>query len=91
MLNAFRDMDVMATCYILWQLQYFEMTIHLPRNEDYALTSQIRRSSNGVWSFYSGRFWQKNEERSKLIFILFPEVQRFETQHHLMYGSKGDV
>lgn len=29
-------------------IEVFNLTINLPRSEDYGLTSQIRKSSNGV-------------------------------------------
>lgn len=76
----------------VWQLAnslavtVFEMTIHLPRNEDYALTSQIRRSSNGVGASIAEGFGRKTK-KDKAYFYTVSRGSALETQHHLMYGS----
>jgi len=47
MYKSFRDMPVWQNALNLSAI-VFELTISLPKSEDYGLTSQIRRSSNSV-------------------------------------------
>jgi four helix bundle protein len=45
--KSFTEMPVWQKAHYLAD-EVFKLTISLPRSEDYGLTSQIRKSSNGV-------------------------------------------
>ena len=65
----------------------FKLTITLPKSEDYGLTSQIRRSSNSVSGNIAEAFGRKqNKDKSRFYHIA--RGSAFETQSHLLYGSK---
>ncbi len=65
----------------------FEMTISLPKSEDYGLTSQIRRSSNSVSGNIAEAFGRKTK-KDKSHFYIISKGSAFETQSHLFYGNK---
>jgi four helix bundle protein len=68
-------------------LEVFNLTINLPRSEDYGLTSQIRRSSNGAGGCISEGFGRRTK-RDKSNFYVIARGSSFETQNHLLYGNK---
>jgi len=68
-------------------VEVFKMTIGLPRSEDYGLTSQIRRSSNGVAACIAEGFG-RNTKKDKSHFYIIARGSSFETQNHLLYGNK---
>jgi len=68
-------------------VEVFLTTVALPRSEDYGLTSQIRRSSNGVASNISEGFGRKTN-KDKVHFYIMARGSAFETQNHLIYGTK---
>ena len=86
MYHSFTEMPV-------WQnankiaVEVFNLTNELPRSEDYGLTSQIRRSSNGVASNISEGFGRKTN-KDKVHFYIMARGSAFETQNHLIYGTK---
>lgn len=63
----------------------FQMTSNLPRSEDYALTSQIRRSSNGVGASIAEGYG-RSTKKDKAYFYTVAKASALETQHHLIYG-----
>lgn len=85
MIRSFRDMEV-------WQesnqlaVDVFEITKKLPKSEDYALTSQIRRSSNSISGNIAEGFGRRTK-KDKKHFYTIARGSAFETQSHLIYGS----
>ncbi len=67
-------------------VEIFKMTIDLPKSEDYALTSQIRKSSNSVSSNISEAFG-RSKKNDKKYFYTISRGSAFETQNHLLYGK----
>ncbi len=68
-------------------IEVFKLAIELPRSEDYGLTSQIRKSSNGVGACISEGFGRRTK-RDKSNFYIIGRGSSFETQNHLLYGNK---
>jgi four helix bundle protein len=83
--KSFTDMKV-------WQLAHrlsiviFKLTLNLPKSEDYALTSQIRRSSNSVSANISEAFG-RSKKNDKNYFYTISRGSAYETQNHLLYGK----
>jgi four helix bundle protein len=65
----------------------FKLTVSLPRSEDYGLTSQIRKSSNGVPACIAEGFG-RSTKKDKSNFYIIARGSSFETQNHLLYGNK---
>ena len=65
----------------------YEITISLPKSEDYGLTSQIRRSSNSITGNIAEAFGRKTK-KDKSHFYIISRGSAFETQSHLLYGKK---
>lgn len=68
-------------------IRVFNITINLPRSEDYGLTSQIRRSANSVSSNIAEGFG-RNTIKDKSKFYIISRGSATETQNHLIYGTK---
>ena len=68
-------------------IEVFRLTIGLPRSEDYGLTSQIRKSSNGVAACIAEGFG-RSTKRDKSNFYIIARGSSYETQNHLLYGNK---
>lgn len=77
----------------LWQkahdlsLEIYKISSGLPRSEDYGLISQIRRSSNGVSACIAEGFG-RSSIKDKSNFYIIARGSSFETQNHLLYGTK---
>ncbi len=67
--------------------EVFNLTVGLPRSEDYGLTSQIRKSSNGVSACIAEGFG-RSTQKDKSNFYIVARGSSFETQNHLLYGNK---
>jgi four helix bundle protein len=67
--------------------EVFKLTISLPRSEDYGLTSQIRKSSNGAAACIAEGFG-RSSKKDKSNFYIIARGSSFETQNHLLYGKK---
>ena len=67
--------------------EVFNLTVTLPRSEDYGLTSQIRKSSNGVAACIAEGFG-RSTKKDKSNFYIIARGSSFETQNHLLYGNK---
>lgn len=67
--------------------EVFNLTINLPRSEDYGLTSQIRKSSNGFPACIAEGFG-RSTKRDKSNFYVIARGSSFETQNHLLYGNR---
>lgn len=65
----------------------FNLSSNLPRSEDYGLTSQIRKSSNGVGACIAEGFG-RSTKRDKSNFYVIARGSSYETQNHLLYGNK---
>ena len=83
--NHFTDMPVWQKAHRL-SIEVFRLTVNLPRSEDYGLTSQIRKSSNGVSSCISEGFGRITKKDKKNYYII-SRGSCFETQNHLLYGN----
>ncbi|KIA88536.1 four helix bundle protein [Kaistella jeonii] len=62
----------------------FFISNSLPRKEDYALTSQIRRSAESISANISEGFGRA-ETKDKTMFYKFS--RGYETKNHLIYGN----
>lgn len=64
----------------------FFLTVNLPKSEDYALKSQLRRSSESISANIAeafGRFHPKD----KIKFYTYAKGSAYETESHLIYGN----
>lgn len=68
-------------------VEIYKVTTTLPRSEDYGLTSQIRRSSNGVAACIAEGFG-RTTSKDKSYFYLVARGSAYETQNHLIYGTE---
>jgi len=84
--KSFTEMPVWQKAHKL-AIEVFNLTINLPRSEDYGLTSQIRKSSNGVAACIAEGFG-RSTKRDKSNFYIIARGSSFETQNHLLYGNK---
>jgi len=84
--NSFTEMPVWQKAHKL-AAEIFKLTIGLPRSEDYGLTSQIRRSSNGAAACIAEGFG-RSTKKDKSNFYIIARGSSFETQNHLLYGKK---
>lgn len=67
--------------------EIFKISSGLPKAEDYGLTSQLRRSANSISANISEGFG-RNSNKDKCQFYIVARGSAFETQNHLLYGSK---
>ncbi len=84
--KSFTEMPVWQKAHKL-SADVYKLSVLLPRSEDYGLTSQIRRSSNGVSACISEGFG-RNTKKDKSNFYIISRGSSFETQNHLLYGNK---
>jgi len=84
--RSFTEMPVWQKAHIL-AVEVFKLTIGLPKSEDYGLTSQIRKSSNGAAACIAEGFG-RNTKKDKSSFYIIARGSSFETQNHLLYGNK---
>ncbi|MFP8487459.1 four helix bundle protein [Gracilimonas sp. Q87] len=85
MIHSFTDMEVWQKANEL-AIEVFKLTISLPHSEDYALTSQVRRSSNSVSGNIAEGFGRRTN-KDKGYFYTIARGSAFETQSHLKYGN----
>jgi len=84
--KSFTEMPVWQKAHKL-AAEVFNLTVTLPRSEDYGLTSQIRKSSNGVAACIAEGFG-RSTKKDKSNFYIISRGSSFETQNHLLYGNK---
>ena len=84
--KSFTEMPVWQKAHNL-AIEVFKLTVGLPRSEDYGLTSQIRKSSNGVPACIAEGFG-RSTKKDKSNFYIIARGSSFETQNHLLYGNK---
>lgn len=68
-------------------VKIFNLTVGLPRSEDYGLTSQVRKSANSVSACISEGFG-RNTGKDKSSFYIIARGSAYETQSHLIYGNQ---
>jgi four helix bundle protein len=84
--KSFTEMAAWQKAHSL-SVEIFKLTVSLPKSEDYGLTSQIRRSSNGVAACISEGFG-RSTKKDKSNFYIISRGSSCETQNHLLYGNK---
>ena len=67
-------------------VEVFYISESLPRKEDYALTSQIRRSAESISSNITEGFG-RGGDKEKVMFYRFARGSANETKNHLIYGD----
>lgn len=83
--TSFEDMNV-------WKIamnvatSVFDITVSLPRSEDYGLTSQIRRAALSI-SANIAEGYGRNSNLDKIKFYIYSRGSAFETKNHLIYGK----
>lgn len=82
--HSFRDMDVWKKANGL-SIEVFNLSNNLPKAEDYALTSQIRKSSNSVSANIAEAFGRKFKKDKSNLYVI-SRASAYETQNHLIYG-----
>jgi four helix bundle protein len=81
-------MDVWQKAHEL-SIRVFKISSGLPKAEDYALTSQIRRSSNSISANIAEGFG-RTTKKDKSYFYTVARGSAYETQNHLLYGNGVD-
>lgn len=84
MFLSFEDMPVWQKSLEL-STMVFSKTINLPRSEDYGLSSQIKRSSNGISGNIAEAFGRMTP-MDKKNFYVFARGSANETKSHILYG-----
>jgi four helix bundle protein len=85
--KSFTEMPVWQKAHNL-SAEVFNLTVNLPRSEDYGLTSQIRKSSNGIAACIAEGFG-RSTKKDKSNFYIIARGSSFETQNHLLYGNRA--
>lgn len=65
----------------------FTLSSDLPKNEDYGLTSQIRRAANSIGANIAEGYGRKHQ-KDKLNFYFYARGSANETLHHIIYGNR---
>ena len=86
MYKDFKDMDVWQKAMKIAE-NVFEISEHLPRKEDYGLTSQIRRAALSISSNITEAFGRYHK-KEKINFYYFARGSLLETKNHLEYGKR---
>jgi four helix bundle protein len=79
-------MPVWKTAHEL-SFESFQLTVPLPKAEDYGLTSQIRRAANSVSSNIAEGFGRVTS-KDKAHFYVMARGSANEMQNHLLYGYR---
>ncbi len=69
------------------RLRKIELTLTLPKSEDYGLTSQLRRSANSISANIAEAF-RRNMLKDKNRLYTIARGSAFAIQSHLLYGQK---
>jgi len=86
MYKSFKDMPIWRTAMDIAE-KIFILTKNLPKNEDYSLTAQIRRSSLSISSNIAEGFGRKHSS-DKNKFYYYARGSVYETLSHLEYGIR---
>lgn len=65
----------------------FELTVPLPKQEDYGLTSQIRRAALSISANISEAYGRRTS-LDKRKFYDYARGSAYETQNHIIYGIR---
>ncbi|NML68324.1 four helix bundle protein [Chryseobacterium sp. RP-3-3] len=74
-----KAMDIAERCFLI--------SADLPKEEDYALTSQLRRSAQSMAANIAEGFGRRTA-KDKSRFYDISRGSAFETKNHLMYGNR---
>lgn len=74
-----KAMDIAERCFLI--------SADLPKEEDYALTSQLRRSAQSIAANIAEGFGRRTA-KDKSRFYDISRGSAFETKSHLMYGNR---
>jgi len=86
MYKSFQDLPVWKNAITLAE-DIFLLTRHLPRSEDYGLTSQMRRAANSIHANIAeafGREYFKDKQR----FYTISKGSAYELLNHILYRNK---
>jgi four helix bundle protein len=81
---SFEDMNVWKLAMEIAE-RVFQLTVKLPRSEDYGLTSQIRRAALSISANIAEGFGRSTALDKKRFYII-ARGSIFETKNHLIYG-----
>lgn len=70
-----------------YAVEIFKLTVDLPKQEDYALTSQIRRSSVSVSDNLAEGFGRETNLDKKRFYVM-SRGSLLESKNQLIYGQK---
>lgn len=83
--SSFEEMPVWKDAMDL-SISVFDLTISLPRCEDYGLTSQVRRSVTSIAANIAEGFGRStNLDKSR--FYIMARGSAYETINHILYGN----
>ena len=86
MINDFTEMPVWQKAMDIAE-KCFNISETLPRKEDYALTSQLRRSAESISANIAEGFGRRTS-KDKSRFYDISRGSAFETKSHLIYGVR---
>lgn len=86
MINDFTEMPVWQKAMDVAE-KCFNISENLPRKEDYALTSQLRRSAESISANIAEGFGRRTS-KDKSRFYDISRGSAFETKSHLIYGVR---
>jgi four helix bundle protein len=86
MYNDFTEMPIWQEALKVGEL-VFDLTNALPKNEDYGLTSQLRRASVSISANIAEGFGRSGS-KDKCKFYDYARGSAFETKSLLLYGQK---
>ena len=67
-------------------VEVFHISSNLPKQEDYALCSQIRRSAESISANIAEGFGRSGS-KEKILFYKYARGSAYETKSHLIYGN----
>lgn len=86
MMNDFTEMPVWKKTMDIAE-KCFSISENLPRKEDYAFTSQLRRSAESISANIAEGFGRRTS-KDKSRFYDISRGSAFETKNHLIYGVR---
>lgn len=86
MINDFTEMPVWQKAMDIAE-KCFNISENLPRKEDYAITSQLRRSAESISANIAEGFGRRTS-KDKSRFYDISKGSAFETKSHLIYGVR---
>ncbi len=87
MISTHKDLKVYQLSFNI-SMELYEITKKFPRNEQYSLTDQIRRSSRSVSSNIAEAFRKRKYPKSLAAKLSDSEAEAAETQNWLDYAYK---